>query len=34
MLTIFMKTVFFLGNAAVDLKDQLINFNKAIIEFY
>ena len=25
---------FFLGNAAVDLKDQLINFNKAIIEFY
>jgi CDP-6-deoxy-D-xylo-4-hexulose-3-dehydrase len=25
---------FFLGNAAVDLKEQLINFNKAIIEFY
>jgi len=25
---------FFLGNAAIDLKDQLINFNKAIVEFY
>lgn len=25
---------FFLGNAPLNLKDQLINFNKAIIEFY